>query len=221
MSLETHWHWYKPYIHSLEWQLQRKDDIANNIGSEALLFCEHLPCITLGKRGGVVHMEKLHPNTSIHHINRGGLATWHGPGQLVLYPIIHLHQRSLGVRQFVCVLQRSVLKLVSLYGISAHADTQTAGIWVKEHKIASIGVEIKNGISIHGCAVNVCTDLSVFTQLDPCGETHPRFTTVQQESPIAAFSMHDIGLQWRNIFLQELLQESGGLSYFCRKIVST
>ena len=221
MSVETHWHWYKPYIYSLEWQLQKKDDIANNIGSEALLFCEHLPCITLGKRGGVVHMEKVAKNTAIHHINRGGLATWHGPGQLVLYPIIHLHQRSLGVRQFVCLLQRSVLQLLSLYGISALADSQTAGIWVKENKIASIGVEIKNGISIHGCALNVCTDLSVFNQLDPCGETNPKFTTLQQECLTTEFSLHDIGLQWRNIFVQELLHESTVLSSSCSRIVNT
>ena len=96
--IETHWHWRSHYEMDLRWQNQRRLQIHAEEEKEALLFAEHLPCITMGKRGGVLRTQT---STPVFQINRGGLATWHGPYQLVLYPILNLQKRSLGTKYFM------------------------------------------------------------------------------------------------------------------------
>ena len=167
--MKIRWLEAAPYDEMYTLQQSLRQQISAGDSQEYLLIVEHTPCITLGKRGGTIDYEKLPTGTTIHQINRGGLATWHGPGQLVFYPIINLRQRKIGIRNFICGLEQSVLDLLSSYGISATRKKGTPGLWIDDHKIASIGLQIKNGISMHGIALNICNQMDGFAAIAPCG----------------------------------------------------
>ena len=100
---------------------------------------------------------------------RGGLATWHGPGQLVVYPLIALENRRIGVRRYVGLLEQVVIDTLQARGVPAERDPRGAGVWCRGAKIASIGVHIRRGVSLHGLALNLTNTLERFDHFDPCG----------------------------------------------------
>ena len=148
-------------------------------GEERVLLVEHPPVITFGRRPGVSRnliasdeqLAKL--GVEVVQSDRGGDITFHGPGQLVAYPIIRLIDHHLSVGAYVHGLERVVIATLADFGIRAHTDSSAVGIWVdddgKPAKICAIGVRIKRGISLHGLALNVTTDLSHFDLIVPCG----------------------------------------------------
>lgn len=198
--IETHWHWSVPYTETLEWQQDQRQTIHDG-GSEHILLAEHQPTITLGKRGGQILNKPL--NTTVQQIRRGGLATWHGPGQLAFYPIINLQKRRLGIRNFVCALESSIIDLLAIYQINATRNT-SPGIWVGNKKIASIGLEVRDGISIHGAALNIFNEPSVFECIEPCGDSTLQYTNLLLESNNDHLSLYSIGLQWIRLFLKHI-----------------
>jgi lipoyl(octanoyl) transferase len=144
---------------------------------------EHFPVYTLGlNRQGV----RLPEATDIPLVmtDRGGKITYHGPGQLILYPLLDLKRHGLSVRKLVSVLETSVIAWLAEYGLQAQAKSNAPGVYVQEAKIAALGLRIKNNGSYHGLSVNVAMDLSPFSAIDPCGYAGLAVTQTQ-----------DLGLQ--------------------------
>lgn len=157
------------------WELQRRlaEDVRNG-GPERLILLEHPPTYTLGARARDEHL--LAPEAALRalgaevfRVDRGGDVTFHGPGQLVGYPILNLRQRGLGPAAYVRRLEETLIAALAAYGVAAGRREGYPGAWVDGAKIAAIGVRISRGVSLHGFALNVTTDLSYFDRIVPCG----------------------------------------------------
>ena len=171
--------------------------------SETIILAEHPPTITLGeKRWNYLQpSERTQPFTPI---NRGGLATWHGPGQLALYPIIQLNRYKIGVRSLACILETTTIHTLKHLGIQAERKVNSPGIWVGDRKIAALGLDVKKGINIHGVALNIHNELSGFSCIEACGDSTVRYTSVSQELQTSDCSLQDIGKLWLQYFFQAL-----------------
>lgn len=145
-----------------------------------ILMVEHPAVYTLGKSGDAENMlcteEYLRSlGAEFYHIDRGGDITFHGPGQLVCYPIIDLDAIGFGVRRYIDALEQSVIDLAEEYGIEAHRSEGASGVWISQgkqlEKLCAVGVRASHGITMHGLAMNVATDLNWFRLINPCGFT--------------------------------------------------
>ena len=145
-----------------------------------ILIVEHPAVYTLGKSGDENNMlcteEYLRSlGAEFYHIDRGGDITFHGPGQLVCYPILDLDAIGLGVRRYIEALEQSVIDLAAEYGIEAHRSEGASGVWVTQGKhlvkLCAVGVRASHGVTMHGLAMNVATDLNWFHLINPCGFT--------------------------------------------------
>ncbi len=141
---------------------------------QVLILAEHEPVITLGRRSGeddfIVSEACLRrEGIGVYRIERGGLATYHGPGQLVAYPVFNLHQMNLGVVQLVSGLEQAVIDTLAIFGISGESRPNFRGVWVGTEKIASVGIAVRRGVSFHGIALNVAPNLDHFKMIHPCG----------------------------------------------------
>ena len=145
-----------------------------------ILIVEHPAVYTLGKSGHAENMlvteEYLKSlGAEFYHIDRGGDITFHGPGQLVCYPIVDLDAIGLGVRAYIEALEQSVIDLAAEYGIASHRSEGASGVWVTEGsrlvKLCAVGVRASHGVTMHGLAMNVSTDLNWFHLINPCGFT--------------------------------------------------
>lgn len=135
---------------------------------DEIWFLEHPPVFTLGLAGKMEHV--LAPgDIPVVHIDRGGQVTYHGPGQLVVYPLLDLKRQKLGVRELVEGLENAVIDTLALYGIKARGRRDAPGVYVGEKKICSIGIRVRRGCTYHGIAFNVHTDLEPFDRINPCG----------------------------------------------------
>lgn len=159
---------------------------AKNLIPDTLLLLEHPPTYTLGMRGKIDHL--LIPESElnvrkidIHRTDRGGDITFHGPGQLVGYPVLDLKIKKLDIRQYVKKLERVIIQAISEFKITAHSINGFPGVWVHNEKVAAIGVKINAaGISSHGFAINVNTDLTFFQNIIPCGLADTKVTSIAE-----------------------------------------
>jgi len=148
--------------------MQRFTDSRDAATADELWLLEHPPVFTLGMSGKPEHL--LAPgDIPVIQTDRGGQVTYHGPGQLVVYPLIDLRRGGLGVRDLVGALERAVIGYVSELGIEAHSRGDAPGVYVAQRKLASLGLRIRRGASYHGIALNVCMDLEPFRRINPCG----------------------------------------------------
>ena len=143
-------------------------------GMQTLILCEHPPTLTLGRSSDEKHIllsqEELDErNVSVHHIDRGGDITLHAPGQLVVYPILDLANFGKDLRTYLHRLEQVAIDLLSGFGIVANRFPGQTGVWTEEKKIASIGIGVRKWVAFHGLAVNVNTDLGLFSMIKPCG----------------------------------------------------
>ena len=141
---------------------------------DLLLFLEHPHVITLGRRGNrsylIASQEILDAMAiSIYHVERGGDITYHGPGQMVVYPILNLKEYGYRVIRYIDQLEEVILRTLKDFGMEGKRDSLNRGVWVNDEKIASLGVTIKRWVSFHGLAINYETDLSYFDLIHPCG----------------------------------------------------
>ena len=146
---------------------------------DELWLCEHPPIYTLGRTGKPEH--RLRDNgIEMIRVDRGGQITYHGPGQVVIYPLIDLNRRSLLVREFVCRIEQAIIDLLGEYGLSAQRRDGAPGVYVDTDgglaKIASLGLRIRRGCSYHGLSLNVDMNLSPFAAINPCGYAGLRVT---------------------------------------------
>ena len=159
-------------------------------GEDTLLVVEHPPVATLGRRG--TPEEVFDRSLAVFVIERGGKATYHAPGQLVLYPVVHLGEGNRDVRAWVRHLEALVIRLLADFGIEAETRPEQPGVWTVAtgKKIASIGIAIQHWVSFHGIALNVSLDPKEFERIDPCGLGAAVMTNMVREG--AGVGMEDV-----------------------------
>lgn len=171
------------------WHLQLKLVEAKKstcIETDIFMMVEHPPVFTLGKRGGrenLIISEAALEKTGIPviHVERGGNITFHGPGQLVLYPILNIRAAGLSVVEYVYLLEEIMIRTVAAWGIMAERKSLNRGIWVGANKIGSVGIAVRKGISFHGFALNVNLALDPFFWIHPCGLQGIGMTSMAKE----------------------------------------
>jgi lipoyl(octanoyl) transferase len=166
------------------WAEQRRihDRVASGAQPPTLLLVEHDPVITFGRRGGRDHLlvpeaELRARGFTLHDVERGGDVTYHGPGQLVGYPIFPVGRR---VRDFLRSLENALIHALAEFGIRGEGSPGYAGVWVNDEKIAAIGVAVSRGVALHGFALNVSTDLTHFAAIVPCGIADRGVTSLER-----------------------------------------
>lgn len=158
---------------------------------DRIVFCEHPHVYTLGRSGKagnllVAESRLQQMGASFYHIDRGGDITYHGPGQLVCYPILDLERYGLGLKEYVHLLEEAIILLCDSYGIQAMRLDKATGVWLDAHtpyarKICAIGVRSSRYVTMHGLALNVNTDLRYFSYINPCGFVDKGVTSLAQE----------------------------------------
>ncbi|MEY2924565.1 MAG: octanoyltransferase [Bacteroidota bacterium] len=179
------------YADALEMQNQTHKLVSNG-GKATIILCEHPHVYTFGKSADknnlLVNPDFLKQiSAEVFETERGGDITYHGPGQLVGYPIINLRALGIGVKKYVESLEQSLISALADFNISAYQMEGLTGIWVgkdneMKRKIGAIGIRVKNGVSMHGFALNVNTDLSYFNHIVPCGITDKDVTSIAKEN---------------------------------------
>ncbi|MEO0996208.1 MAG: lipoyl(octanoyl) transferase LipB [Pseudomonadota bacterium] len=155
---------YEPLWH----RMQAFTDTRGAADDDELWYCEHPPVFTLGLAGSQEHV--LAPgDIPVVPIDRGGQVTYHGPGQLMVYPLIDIRRARIGVRGLVTALERAVIRLCAAGGVDATVRCDAPGVYVDGRKLASVGLRIRRGASYHGMALNVDMDLEPFRRINPCG----------------------------------------------------
>jgi lipoyl(octanoyl) transferase len=151
------------------WRRMQRENAARTPDTrDEIWFLQHPPVFTLGLNGKPEHVLAA-GDIPVVNIDRGGQVTYHGPGQLVVYPQIDLRRHKLGVRALVMALEQSVIDTLSGYGIAANARRDAPGVYVDGAKIAALGLRIRRGRTYHGLAFNVAMDLEPFQRINPCG----------------------------------------------------
>lgn len=156
---------------------------------DELWLVQHPPVFTLGQAGKSEHI--INPeNIPVVQCDRGGQVTYHGPGQLVVYPLINLRRAKLGVREFVEKIEEVLIQTLSEYDISAVRQSGAPGVYVNDEKIAALGLRVRKGCSFHGMSLNVSMDLQPFKQINPCG--YPGLNVTQMFGQTALDSDNDL-----------------------------
>ena len=161
------------------------------IEEERILLVEHPPVITLGRHAKETNVlfaenELARRGVLLHHIERGGDVTYHAPGQLVAYPILDLENHHLGVKDYVELLEESVIRTIADFGICGERVAGASGVWIeagtpRERKICALGVKCSRVITMHGLALNVNTDMTGFRLINPCGFVDKGVTSMELE----------------------------------------
>lgn len=154
---------------------------------DELWFLEHPPVFTQGQAGKAEHVLAA-GDIPVVATNRGGQVTYHGPGQLVMYPLLDLHRRGIGIRELVTLLEQAMVASAAHYGVTAFARPEAPGIYVERdfgsgrevRKLGSIGLRVSRGCSYHGLSLNVAMDLEPFTRINPCGYQGLRMTQLSE-----------------------------------------
>lgn len=189
----------KNYKDTLKIQERLRKQVLINSNKESLILVEHDHVYTLGKNANSSNI--LNEVCQVIKTERGGDVTYHGPGQLVAYPIIDLKKRQIGVKTYVNKIESLISKTLEEYGLSTHVPKQETGVWVNDRKIASIGIHISKGVTTHGLAINVNTNLSYFDNIISCGIDGVKMTSVYKELG-KKIPMNDIKMQLVNNFKQ-------------------
>lgn len=163
---------------------------------DVFFLVEHFPVFTLGRRGGEEHL-CVPPGTleaqgiRLLAVERGGSVTYHGPGQLVAYPIVHLPSAGWKAVEWVTALEEIMIQTARRFGVDACRHPRNRGVWVGEKKLGSIGVAVRHGVSFHGFALNVINDLEPFRWIHPCGLADAAVTSLAMETG-TVLSMHQV-----------------------------
>lgn len=176
-----------PYEEALD--LQRAAVTARadgRLSADLVILVEHPPVFTLGRRGGLDNLtvEKQfleEKGIQLQPVERGGNITYHGPGQLVVYPVMHIKAARIGVADYVAALETAMVRTAAKWGIDADGDPGNRGTWVRGRKLGSIGITIRRGIAFHGLALNVNNDMQPFGWINPCGLKNCTMTSIARE----------------------------------------
>lgn len=204
----TRWLGTVPYSIALELQHQLVKQVENNPETMTILGVEHPAVITLGKRAipeeeikiDLSSLEDL--NIQCYKVDRGGHATLHSPGQLVIYPVFNLSEYGLSVRDYLCALQKSTLAFFKELGIDAYAKEDSPGIYTSKGKIAFFGIRVKKGVTFHGLSINVSNVMDDFSLIRSCGANAERFDKMNSYG--INTSLQDLFKLWCDAFSKEL-----------------
>jgi len=184
---------------------------------DELWFLEHDPVFTQGLNGKSEHLIAT-GDIPVVGIDRGGQVTYHGPGQLVMYALVDLRRRGIGVRELVVALEDSVIALAARHGIAAAGRREAPGVYVDGRKLASIGLRVRRGCSYHGLALNVDMDLEPFRRINPCGMAGLAMTQLAAEgatldvaaaaTALAPLAAKALGLDWNGVWSGALVQSA-------------
>ena len=177
------------YNIALSTQETTRDRLIDQTGGNTLLLVEHDHIYTLGKHSNPKNI--LNDNCEIIQTDRGGDVTYHGPGQLVGYPIIDLKKMGIGIKSYVQNIESLLIGTLQDYNINAHTKEKRPGVWVENKKIGSIGIRVSHGVTTHGFSLNVNTDMTYFSNIISCGIDNVLMTSMEKELG-TNFFMNDI-----------------------------
>ena len=169
----------KNYLDTLQIQESLRNQVLKNDSNNFLIIVEHNHVYTLGKNANSNNV--LNRICEIIPTQRGGDVTYHGPGQLVAYPIINLKKRKIGVKSYVAMIEKLISNILFDYGLKPHVPIKETGVWIDDRKIASIGIHVSRGVTMHGLAINVNTDLTYFDNIISCGIEGVKMTSMDKE----------------------------------------
>ncbi len=169
-----------PYHDAWDWQRQTAAAVRDG-ALEALALLQHPHVYTFGRRINTENLLKQPTDAEVVESDRGGDITYHGPGQLVAYPILDLRRRDLGATDYVRLLEETMIRTAATFGVETRRVPGRPGVWVKDAKLGAIGVRVHGGVTTHGLALNVATDLSRFEAIVPCGLTNITVTSLEHE----------------------------------------
>jgi lipoyl(octanoyl) transferase len=203
--IDVQWLGRMEYAAALDLQNRLVEQYVSGIGAEKILLLEHEPVYTIGRTRD---RSSLRSTTTLPHpvfeINRGGQATWHGPGQLVAYPILDLERHGRDLHRYMRFLEEIIILTCRELGVETHRREGLTGVWVSHRKIASIGVGVRRWVTMHGLALNVGrTSLEPFLHITPCGIAGVEMTCLEMESPRSP-SVRDTSAILAAIFLRKL-----------------
>ena len=155
------------YAETLALQEELVEARAKGEIGDVLVLTEHEPVLPVGRGGANQDLSAL--ETPVHEVGRGGEATWHGPGQVVAYPILHLGEERRDLHRYLRDLEEVVIRILDEFQLKGIRREEGTGVWIGEHKICSVGVGVRHWVTFHGVAINVHTDLEVFSGFRPCG----------------------------------------------------
>lgn len=168
------------YKISLEYQDNIHTKVLEQKLSDSIIFVEHEHVYTLGKNANQNNILSDYPkDVAIHYIDRGGDVTYHGPGQLVGYPIININNQNMSIGRYVHTLEEILINTLATFDIDAQRREKLIGVWIGDEKIVAIGVRVQNGVTKHGFALNVNTDLSYYDGIIPCGINDCKVTSME------------------------------------------
>jgi len=171
---------YEPVWQKMQVLTAERDDTT----PDEIWLLQHEPVFTQGQAGKAEHLLST-GDIPVVQVDRGGQVTYHGPGQLIVYLMLDLRRRKLGVRELVDIIEQSVVALLSELEIEAYPKPDAPGVYVNEQKICSLGLRIRRGCSFHGLALNLDMDLEPFLRINPCGYAGLQMTQVRTQAPHA------------------------------------
>jgi len=187
----------QPYVAMWQSLLKRAADVAKERRPEVLWSCEHEPVYTTGRRGVDNRLRSV-LGAPLIYTDRGGETTFHGPGQVMLYPVVSLRRRRLSPRTYVYLLEQSCIDCLETFGIHASRRPALPGVWLQTGKVAALGLRITGGVAYHGMALNVCVDDDWFDAIDACGTGLPSVSlkSVLPDAP----ACRTLALRWASCF---------------------
>ena len=198
----------QPYASTLE-RMHDFTDSRQAQTPDELWVLQHPPVYTLGQAGDASHILDA-GDIEVINTDRGGQVTYHGPGQVVVYAMIDLRRRNLGVRSMVSLIENSVIEFLQHFGIEAVSRRDAPGVYVSDKKIAALGLRVRRGCSFHGLALNVSMDLEPFSRINPCGYRGLRVTQVSNlaTEPLSE-TVEQIGLRLSSDLSGQLRKHAG------------
>jgi len=195
-------YWLGRIDYSKAWKLQQiiQENVINKKINDVVLFLEHDSVYTLGKNADLNNLLPARPkDIDVIQTDRGGEITYHGPGQLVGYPIIDLKKYRRSITWFMRSLEQSIIEMLSEINISSTRKEGLTGVWVNDHKIAALGVRLSRWVSMHGFAINIHTDLSLYRGMIPCGISDFGLTSIAKIKGEDYSLLHIADLMIKNI----------------------
>ena len=177
---------YEPVWH----RMQAYTDQRNEAAADELWLIQHPPVFTQGQAGKAEHV--LAPGAiPVIQVDRGGQVTYHGPGQIVAYPLVDISRKGIGVRDFVCRIEEAIIEVLAQYGVEGERIAVAPVIYVNGAKIASLGLRVRRGCTFHGLAFNIDMDLEPFQRINPCGYEGLQVTQLSAFAPVSLGEVED------------------------------
>ena len=188
-----------PYKLSLKYLEKRVNDVKLGKKKDLIWLLEHPLIFTGGIRSNDIDI--LDKNIKVIKTKRGGKITLHNPGQKIIYFVVNLNKRKKDIRKFVSYIENSIIEFLRLFNIDSKSDRKNIGIWVKDKKIAAIGIRISKWVAYHGCSININNNLKDYKKINPCGLKNDRVTSIKNENKDINI---DINKTLKKIFIKNI-----------------